>query len=239
MNTLSMPRYSALPNSLGNMFTRRLGNVTSMLCVLLAAAFSYAEGTEGPSAETPAAAPSTPAPTSSPAPVEEEASDAVPSSADTEDPTVTMEPEESPLITDPMAIRFEISKIERGIGRDGRRFASPRMVTLTTNDPVAYLDESDWRGKRLGVFHRVPIRTQSGDIAYSEVKVGEIKIRSVYQSTLQAEVFRDDLTRGLAKRKGEARVVMLGDTARLERPIVKPIKPKVRRFRKSKKKKSI
>lgn len=143
--------------------------------------------------------------------------------------------DETPIVTDPMEMRFRIIKIDRGISRDARLLSSPRIVTLSTVDPISYLDESAWRGKKLGVFHRVPISVGDGEVAYTQIKVGVIKIKSVYQSTLQAEVVQDDLTRGLSERQGEARVVMLGDIARLEAPIVAPTKPKVRRFAKPKK----
>ena len=148
--------------------------------------------------------------------------------------------EEPPLISDPMKMVFRISRLERGVSPDSRLFIAPRVITLTAVGPIAHLDESVWRGKRLAVFHKSPVQIAGAqadgqaNVALVEEKVGEIKIQSVYQATMQAVVSLDDVTRGLAARRGEARVVMLGDVARLERPIKPRAKPKVRRARKPK-----
>ena len=144
------------------------------------------------------------------------------------------------VILDPIEMRFRVSKIDRGLSRDSRMFNAPRIVTLSTLGAIGSLDESVWRGKRLAVFHKVPVDIGNGLVAYNRIKVGEVRVKSVFQSTLQAQVVKDDLTKGLASRKGrlgldEARVVMLGDTAQLERPIVAPPKPKKRRVYKPKK----
>ena len=147
-----------------------------------------------------------------------------------------IETSEAPMISNPMQMRFRISKLDRGISSESRVFVAPRVITLTSIGPIAHLAESTWRGKRLAVFHKSPVYSKSGSLlGMSEEKVGEIKIQSVYQSTLQALVVLDDVTRGLQSRKGEARVVMLGDIARLERPIKAPAKPKVKRYVKPKK----
>jgi hypothetical protein len=143
------------------------------------------------------------------------------------------------VILDPMKMRFKISKIERGLSRDSRRFDAPRIVTLSTLGAIGHLDESVWPGKKLAVFHKVPIQIGNGMVAYNRVKVGEVKVKSVYQSTLQAQVIKDDLTKGLSSRKGrlgvgEARVVMLGDTAQLQKAIVAPRKVKKRKVYKPK-----
>ena len=142
---------------------------------------------------------------------------------------------EPALITDPMKMRFRISKVDRGISSESRLFVAPRVITLTAIGPVAHLTESVWRGKRLAVFHKFPVYSKDTVIGMTEEKVGTIKIQSVYQSTLQAVVALDDITRGLKARKGAIRVVMLGDIARLERPIKAPPKPKVKRYVKPKK----
>lgn len=143
---------------------------------------------------------------------------------------------EPSLITDPMQMRFRISKLDRGISSESRLFVAPRVITLTAIGPIAQLNESTWRGKRLAVFHKSPIFSSAGNLlGASEEKVGEIKIQSVYQSTLQAIVILDDVTRGLKARKGAARVVMLGDIARLEKPIKAAPKPKVKRYVRPKK----
>ena len=150
-------------------------------------------------------------------------------------------PMEEEVILDPMEMRFRINKIERGLSRNARVFEAPRIVTLSVLGAVGVLEESAWRDRRLGVFHKVPIELGNGMISFNRVKVGEVKVKSVSQSTIQAEVISDDLTRSLSKRKrrlsnGEARVVMIGDTARLERAIIAPKKRKVRRVYKPKKK---
>lgn len=142
--------------------------------------------------------------------------------------------EDETITLDPMEMLFKVSKIERGLGRDSRVFSAPRIVTLTTLGAVGELSEKVWSGKTLGVFHKVPIDVGNGLVSYNRVKVGEIKVKAVSQSILLAEVTSDDLTRSFDRRQprlktGEARVVMLGDTARLERPIVEP--PKVKRRR--------
>ena len=144
---------------------------------------------------------------------------------------------EPPLITNPMRMSFRITKMDRGISPDSRKFVAPRVITLTAIGPIAHLNESVWRGKRLAVFHTSSVQLTSDGVSVGtiEEKVGEIKIQSVYQSTLQAIVVLDDITRGLQARRGEARVVMIGDVARLERPIKAPPKPKVRRYAKPKK----
>jgi hypothetical protein len=153
--------------------------------------------------------------------------------------TSTVE-QEVAVTLDPMEMRFKVLKIERGLSRDSRRFDAPRIVTMMVLDNVGELNESKWRGKRLAVFHKVPIDLGNGTKAFNQVKVGEVRIKSVFQSTLQAQVVEDDLTKSMVERKGrlgvnEPRVVMIGDTARLEKPIVAPVKTKKRRVIKAKK----
>ena len=116
-----------------------------------------------------------------------------------------------------------------GLAGNARVFEAPRIVTLSVLGAVGVLEESAWRDRRLGVFHKVPIELGNGMISFNRVKVGEVKVKSVSQSTIQAEVISDDLTRSLSKRKrrlsnGEARVVMIGDTARLDESDRRPLK---------------
>jgi hypothetical protein len=147
--------------------------------------------------------------------------------------------EEPPLITNPMQMRFRVSRLQRGITPDARHFVAPRVITLTAIGPISHLDESMWRGKKLSVFHPSPVKLEraaddQSQVVYVEEKVGEIRIQSVYQATMQAVVVLDDITRGLMARGESVGVVMLGDVARLESPIKPPAKPKVRRYRKPK-----
>jgi hypothetical protein len=199
--------------------------VLTLVLVMMLGGLSWAESSDASSSEAPKAEPAA-----------NDAKTPTPGAETSPDLEQDLETSEPPMISNPMKMRFRISKLDRGISSESRVFVAPRVITLTSIGPVAHLAESTWRGKRLAVFHKSPVYSKSGSLlGMSEEKVGEIKIQSVYQSTLQALVVLDDVTRGLQSRKGEARVVMLGDIARLERPIKAPPKPKVKRYVKPKK----
>lgn len=167
---------------------------------------------------------------------------------DPSDQTAKAADDDLEVVFNPMEMRFRIIKIDRGLSRDSRVFNAPRVVTLSAVGPVTQLNEGNWivkdkngrrKGVRLAVYHKVAIQTASGEPIFNQVKVGELEIKSVYQTTLQAQVVNDDLSQGLTSRKNgamidDARVVMVGDTARLERPIVAPSKPKKRKIIKPK-----
>ncbi len=152
--------------------------------------------------------------------------------------------DDAPAYISPMNVKFKLIKLERGLSRDSRVFDAPRMFVMTTTEVpnlemmnCKYLEGKkkcfNWVGQKLSVVRESQTKESQ--------RIGVLKVVSVYQSTIKAEVLKDDLSNGVAKKNQykvflEPLVVKIGDHAKLVRPRVekKPsyrpraVKPKKR-----------
>jgi hypothetical protein len=136
--------------------------------------------------------------------------------------------DDAPAYISPMNVKFKLIRLERGLSRDSRVFDAPRMFVMTTTE-VPDLEQMncksvegtkkcfDWVGQKLSVVRE--------SLTKESQEIGVLKVVSVYQSTIKAEVIKDDLSNGVAKKNQykvflEPLVVKIGDHAKLVRPRV-------------------
>ena len=139
-------------------------------------------------------------------------------------------------------VQFKITAIHMELERSGRILNAPRLVTLQVSAPQIPLQESQWIGRKLGVYRQIFIPGQEEGtqvaIVDTTTPIGYLKVLSVYEMTIQAQVISDDLNqlnRRASRSSYGPKVIRIGDLAQEVEPPPPPPKKKVIRRRKPKK----
>ena len=143
---------------------------------------------------------------------------------------------------DDEVVQFKITSIHMELERSGRVLNAPRIATLQVSAPQIPLQESQWIGRKLGVYRQIfiPGQEEGTQVAIVDTSspIGYLKVLSVYEMTVQAQVVSDDLNQ-LSRRASRSsfgpKVIRIGDLAQEVEPPPPPPKKKVIRRRKAKK----
>lgn len=143
---------------------------------------------------------------------------------------------------DDEVVQFKITSIHMELERSGRVLNAPRIATLQVSAPQIPLQESQWIGRKLGVYRQIfiPGQEEGTQVAIVDTSspIGYLKVLSVYEMTIQAQVISDDLNqlnRRASRSSFGPKVIRIGDLAQEVEPPPPPPKKKVIRRRKPKK----
>jgi hypothetical protein len=147
-----------------------------------------------------------------------------------------------PGTVDDEIVLFKITSIHMELERSGRVLNAPRIATLQVSAPQIPLQESQWIGRKLGVYRQIfiPGQEEGTQVAIADTTspIGYLKILSVYEMTVQAQVISDDLNqlnRRASRSSFGPKVIRIGDLAQEVEPPPPPPKKRVIRKRKPKK----
>ena len=162
----------------------------------------------------------------------------------TSSPAIPLAPPSLPEAgtVDDEVVQFKITSIHMELERSGRVLNAPRIATLQVSAPQVPLQESQWIGRKLGVYRQIfiPGQEEGTQVAIVDTSspIGYLKVLSVYEMTIQAQVVSDDLNqlnRRASRSSFGPKVIRIGDLAQEVEPPPPPPKKKVIRRRKPKK----